>query len=192
MSRRRPAITLAAAKDLDVMGSALARGLFKARAWALGGTGETRELPHALAEQVQAIGWRVLAEVPGREIVFGAVTKPWEADPEFRGIPASDFRAFHEPGYVKIAWTLRADAIAGDRVDVPHRDACAHNRRGGPLEVPPLLGIGLTWRRAHSPADARASQVRSGAARGGGPTREAGVSNSTPCERLLEEKGRLP
>src|SRR5688572_13579274 len=91
-----PATTMAAAKDLDVMGSALARGLFKARAWALGGTGETRELPRALAEQVQSIGWRVLAEVPGREIVFGAVTKPWDADPEFRGIPASDFKAFHE------------------------------------------------------------------------------------------------
>ena len=110
-----PAITLAAAKDLDVMRSALARGLFKARAWALGGTGETRELPHALAEQVQAIGWRVLAEVPGGEIVFGAVTKPWEADRAFRGIPASDFLAFHEPGYVKIVWTLRADAVSGDQ-----------------------------------------------------------------------------
>jgi len=105
------AITMSAAKDLDVTNSALARGLFKARAWALGGSGETRELPHTLADQMQAIGWRVLAEIPG-EIVFGAVTKPWEADPAFRGIQASDFLAFHEPGYVKIVWTLRADAIS--------------------------------------------------------------------------------
>jgi hypothetical protein len=105
------AMTMSVAKNLDVTRRALARGLFKARAWALSGTGQTRELPHPLVEQMQAIGWRVLAEVPG-EIVFGAVTKPWEADPEFRGMPASEFLAFHEPGYVKIAWTLRADAIS--------------------------------------------------------------------------------
>ena len=51
----------------------------------------------------------MLAEIPGREIVAGAVTRPWEADVVFHAIPADEFAAFDEPGWVKIAWTLRAD-----------------------------------------------------------------------------------
>ena len=60
-------------------------------------------------EEAQAMGWVLLAEVPDREVVMGAVTKPWEADVTFRSVPPGQFAAFDEPGYVKIAWTLRAD-----------------------------------------------------------------------------------
>ena len=54
---------------------------------------------------------RVLAEDPGREIVLGGVTQSWRADVVFRGLEPSAFAAFSEPGYVKVAWTLRADPI---------------------------------------------------------------------------------
>jgi hypothetical protein len=40
-----------------------------------------------------------------------AVTQPWQAAPVFPSVPAAEFRDFAEPGYVKIAWTLRADPI---------------------------------------------------------------------------------
>jgi hypothetical protein len=60
---------------------------------------------------MQSIGWVVLGERPGRQIVFGSVTQPWEAEPVFRSIPAGQFENFSEPGYVKIAWTLRADPV---------------------------------------------------------------------------------
>ena len=56
-----------------------------------------------------AIGWCMLAEIPDREIVVGAVTQPWMPNVVFRGIPPEEFRAFREPGYVKIVWNLRAD-----------------------------------------------------------------------------------
>jgi hypothetical protein len=39
------------------------------------------------------------------------VTRPWEANVSFRALPSQEFAAFNEPGYVKIAWTLRADPI---------------------------------------------------------------------------------
>jgi hypothetical protein len=58
----------------------------------------------------KSLGWVVLAEVPGHEIVMGAVTRPWEPNVVFRGIPAERFAGFDEPDYVKIVWTLRADA----------------------------------------------------------------------------------
>jgi hypothetical protein len=60
---------------------------------------------------VQEYGWGVLADVPNREVVVGAVTKPWEPNPVFRALPPDEFASFSEPGYVKIAWTLRADPI---------------------------------------------------------------------------------
>jgi hypothetical protein len=53
----------------------------------------------------------VLAEVPEREIVVGAVTRPWEPNVTFRAVPPDEFAAFREPDYVKIVWTLRADPI---------------------------------------------------------------------------------
>lgn len=42
-----------------------------------------------------SLGWGVLAEVPDREVVVGA----------------EQFATFNEPGYVKIAWTIRADPL---------------------------------------------------------------------------------
>jgi hypothetical protein len=52
----------------------------------------------------------VLAEVPGREVVVGAVTQPGYSNVVFRPLPPEEFIAFREPDYVKIVWTLRADA----------------------------------------------------------------------------------
>ena len=62
---------------------------------------------------MKALGWGVLAELPGREIVMGGVTQPWDPNPVFRALPPDEFVVFSDPGYVKIAWTLRADP-AGD------------------------------------------------------------------------------
>jgi hypothetical protein len=52
--------------------------------------------------------------VPDREIVMGAVTKPWEANVTFHSLPPNEFAAFSQPGFVKIVWTLRADPFARD------------------------------------------------------------------------------
>ena len=109
-----PEIVLATAKEMEVLDSPIARTLIKARELAMGGKPDPRPHPTQLAQQMQSIGWVVLAETAGREIVFGAVTKPWEVAPEFRSIPAAEFAGFAEPGYVKIAWTLRADPLFGD------------------------------------------------------------------------------
>lgn len=106
-----PEVTLAAARDQNLMQSPVVRAIFRTREIVLGATRDTRDAPRGLMAVVQSLGWGVLAEVPGREIVVGAVTKPWEADVTFRALPPDQFAAFHEPGFVKIAWTLRADPI---------------------------------------------------------------------------------
>jgi hypothetical protein len=104
-------VTLAAAREMDMAQSRIARGIFRTRELILGAAPGERRRPRGLLEEMLALGWRVLAEVPGREIVVGAVTRPWEPSVTFRGVPPEEFAAFSEPGYVKIAWTLRADPI---------------------------------------------------------------------------------
>jgi hypothetical protein len=108
-------VVMAAAKDMEFLKSPVIRAIFKARELALGGEPDDREHPTALIDQMQSIGWVVLAERPGRELVLGAVTQPWQAAPVFRSVPAGEFLAFAEPGYVKIVWTLRADPIDAAR-----------------------------------------------------------------------------
>jgi hypothetical protein len=104
-------ITLAAACDMDLQQSAVIRAIFRGRELILGSDPEDAQRPRELLAQVQALGWGVLAENPGREVVVGAVTQPWKADVVFRALPPDEFADFHEPGYVKIVWTLRADPI---------------------------------------------------------------------------------
>jgi hypothetical protein len=106
-----PEIVLSTARSLELMNQRLVRVIIKARELALGGKPDARRHPAALIPQMQSIGWVILAERAGREIVLGAVTRPWDAAPVFRSIPPSEFTAFREPGYVKIAWTLRAEPL---------------------------------------------------------------------------------
>lgn len=103
------AITFAVACEQDLMDSAIIRGIFRARELLLRSKPDSAPRPRGLLALTKALGWGVLAEVPGLEIVMGAVTQPWLANPVFRSLPPDEFAAFQEPGYVKIVWSLRAD-----------------------------------------------------------------------------------
>jgi hypothetical protein len=106
------AVTLAGAQEMDLFDVPIVRAVFKGRELILRAAPDNRLRPRGLLAKMQSLGWVVLAETPGHEIVVGAVTKPWEANVTFRSLPAETFRAFNEPDYVKIVWTLRADAIS--------------------------------------------------------------------------------
>lgn len=104
-------VTLAAASEMDMMQSPIAQAIFRAREVILGSEPDSVARPSGLLAFTASLGWRVLAEVPGQEVVVGAVTQPWEANVTFHGLPPDEYAAFNEPGYVKIAWTLRADPV---------------------------------------------------------------------------------
>jgi hypothetical protein len=106
-----PLVTLAVAREVDMQASPVVRTLIRARELILGATPDDRLRPRGLLNEVQALGWGVLADIPDREVVIGAVTKPWEANVTFRSLPPDQFAGFTEPGYVKIAWTIRAEPI---------------------------------------------------------------------------------
>ena len=109
------AVTLDVARDTDLQASPVVWAIIRAREVSLGATPDDRRGPHGLLAETQSLGWGLLAEVPGREVVMGAVTRPWEANVTFRALPPEQFAAFNEPGYVKIAWTIRADQLTASQ-----------------------------------------------------------------------------
>jgi hypothetical protein len=107
--------------------------------------------------------------MPDREIVVGAVTKPWEPNVTFRALPPDDFAAFSEPGFVKIAWTLRADPVDGGasifrtetRAVATDAGARARFRRYWALASPGIALIRqLSLRPLKREAEQRAQAVR--------------------------------
>jgi hypothetical protein len=96
---------------MDLQDSPVVRAIIKAREVILRAKPDNRARPRGILAEVQALGWGILEEVPDREVVVGAVTRPWEANVTFRALPPEEFAGFSEPGYVKIAWTLRADVV---------------------------------------------------------------------------------
>lgn len=110
-------VTFEAANAMDLEGILVVRAIIRAREMAMGTRARRAQTTGSFIDRMRAIGWGELARVPGREIVMGAVTQPWEADVVFRPLPPQAFRSFDDPGFVKIAWTLRVDSD-GDQASV--------------------------------------------------------------------------
>lgn len=124
--RAEPARAYAAVRAIDLERSLLVRALFRIRT--LAGQIRRRQpvAPRAarpFLETALSVGWRILEEAPGEEIVVGAVTRPWTASPRFQGMPPEAFCAFAEPGYAKIAWNfaVRSEGPGGARVSTETR-----------------------------------------------------------------------
>jgi hypothetical protein len=99
-------------RELDLQRSPLVRALCGIRTLPSCLRGEReQERPRAFLAETLSIGWGMLAEVPERAIVVGAVTQPWEPIVLFHSIPPAELAGFNEPGYAKIIWSLAADPI---------------------------------------------------------------------------------
>lgn len=107
----------AALRRLDLERSPVVRALFFVRTLPerLRGGGVRRREPRAFLDSALAQGWVVLDEDPGRQLVMGAVTKPWEPVVRFRGMPGPEFASFAEPGFAKIAWSIAAEEQGPER-----------------------------------------------------------------------------
>jgi hypothetical protein len=103
-------VTFAAACEQELGSAPIVRAIFRTRRLVMGAPlDDDPQRPRGILAETRALGWGTLAERPGREIVMGGVTRPWEASPVFRALSPETFAAFDEPDFVKIAWTLRAD-----------------------------------------------------------------------------------
>lgn len=98
------------ARGFDLQSMALVRFIFWARARLLRARNEPRPR-RGLVEDTLGMGWVILADTPGRELVAGAAARPWVPDVVFTSIPPDRFLDYAEPDRVKITWTLEAEPI---------------------------------------------------------------------------------
>ena len=69
-------------------------------------------------DDLERVGFLLLGERPGHEIVFGSVVQPWKAvtdDDPAPQVEAGRFAAFDTPGYVKVAFNIRVEPYASRR-----------------------------------------------------------------------------
>jgi len=105
-------ITFEVACHLDLLRSRIVRSIFAAREAVMRSSPATPLHERDFLAEMLEIGWGVLEDVPGRSVILGAVTKPWEADVRFIPVPATLFEDFNEPGFAKIAWTIEVDSVS--------------------------------------------------------------------------------
>jgi putative NADPH-quinone reductase len=89
--------------------------LFKARDFIMHAPDAQQHMPDGLIDQLASFGWTVVPDSSARELVFVTVTQPWTAAPVFRAVQPHEFASFDDPGYTKIAMTLKTED-AGDHV----------------------------------------------------------------------------
>ena len=113
--RERHAIVIAAdaatvdacTRNLDLRGSRIARLLFRLR----GMRGDALGL-----DGLRRMGFSVLADVPGEELVLGLIGRFWTPSGGLCRFDAPDFVAFDEPGWAKAAWNFGLTPTPDGRV----------------------------------------------------------------------------
>lgn len=108
--RAPAALVFDVARNLDMQSIPLVRAIFWLRAKLLRAP-EPPVRPKGLVAETTALGWAILAERPGRELVAGSATQPWKGDVVFRPVEPDRFVAFAEPDMIKIVWTLEAEPL---------------------------------------------------------------------------------
>lgn len=118
--RAPPAECYEAALEMDLFQTPLARVLLGLRALpqrvegAVKGRGRSRgaAVSHTFRlKDMVTLGWILLGETPGAQIVLGQVSRPWKSVAASIDAPTApeQFARFSKPGYAKIAAGLRID-----------------------------------------------------------------------------------
>jgi hypothetical protein len=124
--RAPPTECYLAASELDLFRAPLVRALLGIRALprrvvgTLRAPGKATNLgasPHTFqVKDMVGLGWILLGETPGVEMVLGQVSHPWKAVADSTHAPTTpeQYTSFDEPGFAKIATSLRIDPYGND------------------------------------------------------------------------------
>ena len=124
--RAAPAQCYLVASELDLFRTPLIRtligirGLPQRAASTLRGRGTTTTLEASRRtfrfRDMVDLGWISLGETPGVELVLGQVGRPWKGVAVSTHVPTTpeQFRSFDEPGFAKIATSIRVDPYGND------------------------------------------------------------------------------
>jgi hypothetical protein len=112
-----PETAYAALRRTDFAASPTVRILFAARGLVAPGRRRTYRI-----DDFVAVGFTLLEEVPGQEIVLGVTGRFWRPTGEVLRLAADDFATFAEPGWAQAVWSFRvAGAEDGSRVSTETR-----------------------------------------------------------------------
>lgn len=125
--RARPATCYRAATEVDLFQAPLVRALLGIRALPRRIAGQLRGRPSAASapeatpstfrlKDLVALGWILLGETPGVEMVLGQVSRPWRAVADATDAPTTpvEFTSFDRPGYAKMTAGVRIDPYGND------------------------------------------------------------------------------
>ena len=99
-----PHVVDAHVRSLDLSASRVVRILFTLRGMPKGSTG---------IDGMERMGFRLLADEPGREIVLGLIGRFWTPTGGLCRFDAVDFTRFEEPGWAKAVWGFRMTPLDG-------------------------------------------------------------------------------
>jgi hypothetical protein len=117
-------LTWQAARRGDLSRSAVIRALLELRSLPnrlqrlLKGRPTESARPPLNLDDLERVGFLLLGESPGHEIVFGSVVQPWKAvtdDGLAPQVEADRFATFDTPGYVKVAFNIRVEPYGSGR-----------------------------------------------------------------------------
>jgi hypothetical protein len=106
-----PAIAFRVVQSFRLEDSRIIRSIFRAREMIFAQQSPDTVASPAFLELARQIGWGILDSIPGREVVFGAITQPWRGDVHFRSLAPRSFAAFDSAGYAKIVWSIAVDSL---------------------------------------------------------------------------------
>jgi len=104
-------VVLDVAEHFDLHSIPTVHFLFRLREFLLLIRPRARPRLKSLVSETTNLGWIRLAHIPGRELIMGAVARPWVGDLEFKSMGAAEFAGFAEPGFVKVVWTLETETL---------------------------------------------------------------------------------
>jgi hypothetical protein len=117
-------LTWQAARRGDLSQSAVIRALLELRSLpnrlqrVLKGRLTESARPPLNLDDLERVGFLLLGERSGHEIVFGSVVQPWKAVTDDVPVPqveADRFATFDTPGYVKVAFNIRVESYGSGR-----------------------------------------------------------------------------
>jgi len=117
--RAPPERCFEACVNMDILEDPVVRLLIRAREVPLRVADAVKGRGAEARRDLSELGWIMLGERPGAELVFGTVSRPWEAVASVPVEPVTpeQFARFNEPGFAKIAESTRVDPY-GSRFSV--------------------------------------------------------------------------
>jgi hypothetical protein len=104
-----PAEAFAAFCDFDMARISWIRTLFRLRTFLDRGSPGFPTL--TLRDAYKNGGFHLLQEIPGEELVVGAIGKIWKPKLAFEEVEPEQFNAFNRKGFAKVAWSLKCEPL---------------------------------------------------------------------------------